>query len=174
GVEIISKTMQQSPDISKLMSIGAEALKVLAEEDDLTKVLATLFRFDQFDNKVISEALGLLGNLSLITENANYFADKGCVDVLLNLIHFKCKQQQLSSSDIAVVATGVRALGRLIIDVKHATQFGKVNGMDHLTYLVKRFASEEVVMNAVLDSLQNLANTKVGQMLILDSGIFPM
>ncbi|ETO18151.1 hypothetical protein RFI_19137, partial [Reticulomyxa filosa] len=163
AVGIISKAMQANPDLVKLVHSGAAALKVLAGEDDLTKALNVLFSFDKYDNKMITEALGLLGNLALITENAQYFAGKGGVNALLNLVHFKCKQQELSPDDIGVLANATRALGRLLYDPKAALEFGKVNGMDHLKYLVERFGEEEIVMNAVLDSLENLAKSRLGK-----------
>ncbi|ETO05320.1 hypothetical protein RFI_32077 [Reticulomyxa filosa] len=173
AVGIISKAMQANPDLLRLVESGAAALKVLAGEDDLTKALNILFNFGQYDNKMITEALGLLGNLALITENAQYFAGKGGVNALLDLVQFKCKQKDLSPEDLAIIANAIRALGRLLGDPKTATEFGKVNGIDQLKNLVERFGEEEIVMNAVMDALENLAKTKTGQKMILDSGILP-
>src|SRR5690349_71608 len=91
AVSIISDSMQANPDMKTLVIEGAAALRMLAGQDDATLALNVLFNVDECDNKVIIQALGLLSNLALITENGAYIGGKGGLNVLLNLITLKCK-----------------------------------------------------------------------------------
>eukprot|EP00488_Nonionellina_sp_1-RS-2012_P004281 TRINITY_DN9585_c0_g1_i1.p1 TRINITY_DN9585_c0_g1~~TRINITY_DN9585_c0_g1_i1.p1 ORF type:complete len:141 (+),score=39.86 TRINITY_DN9585_c0_g1_i1:106-528(+) len=91
AVGIISACMQANPDLKGLTSSGAAALRLLAGTDDVSRALTVLLDFGKYDDVMITQALGLLGNLALIEENAQFIVAKGGLDCLVNLINYKCK-----------------------------------------------------------------------------------
>ncbi len=78
--------MQANPDLKALTRNGAAALKLLAGQDDVSRALAVLLDFGKYDDIMITQALGLLGNLALIEENAQFIVAKGGLDCSMNLI----------------------------------------------------------------------------------------
>ena len=76
GVGIMSSCMQANPDNKKLIQSGAATLKLLAGKDDISTALTVLLNFGKYDDVMIRQALGLLGNLALIKENANFIVAK--------------------------------------------------------------------------------------------------
>lgn len=171
AVDIISAAMQANPDFDKLMEEGANALRVLAGEDDLSRALNIITNPNKYNNKVITQALGLLGNLALIQENANYIVGKGGINALMDLIKLKGKNANLSPEEVALLDAAIRALGRLLDDPNAAKDFGKQGGMNMLKDMLNRYDKYEPICNAVMDALQNLAKHEEGRKMILDSGI---
>jgi len=171
GVGIISACMQANPDLKELTQSGANALKLLAGQDDVSRALAVLLDFGKYDDVMITQALGLLGNLALIEENAQFIVAKGGLDCLMNLINFKCKKKDLSPEEVAVVANSVRAMGRLLDDPKVAKSFAHKGGLNLLKDMMEYYDHEETIMNAAMDALGNLAGTPEGLKHLSGSGV---
>eukprot|EP01083_Nonionella_stella_P080781 222104_1 len=170
AVGIISACMQANPDLKGLTRSGAAALKLLAGQDDVSRALAVLLDFGKYDDIMITQALGLLGNLALISENAQFIVAKGGLDCLMNLINYKCKKKDLSPEEVAVVANSVRAMGRLLDDPKVAQAFANKGGLNLLKDMMEYYDHEETIMNAAVDALGNLAGTQPGKEYLAGSG----
>merc|ERR1719295_1607454 len=170
AVAIISQCMQANPDLKGLTRSGANALKLLAGQDDVSRAMQVLLDFNKYDDVMITQALGLLGNLALIEENAQFIVAKGGLDCLMNLINFKCKKKDLSPEEVAVVANSVRAMGRLLDDPIVAQQFAAKGGLNVLKNMMELYDHEESIMNAAMDALGNLAGTPQGKEYLSGSG----
>jgi len=170
AVGIISACMQANPDLKGLTRSGAAALKLLAGQDDVSRALNVLLDFGKYDDVMITQALGLLGNLALIEENAQFIVAKGGLDCLMNLINYKCKKKDLSPEEVAVVANSVRAMGRLLDDAKVAQQFAHKGGLNLLKDMMEYYDHEETIMNAAFDALHNMAATPAGKQYVGGSG----
>ena len=109
---------------------------------------------------IISQALGLLGNLALIEENAQFIVANGGLDCLMNLINYKCKMQNLSPEDVTIVANSVRAMGRLLEDPETVKAFERKGGLNLLDDMLKYYHDEECIMNSVADAIGNLSRNK--------------
>jgi len=171
AVNIISASMQANPDLKELTEAGAAALKLLAGKDDVTRALAVLLDFGKYGDVMITQALGLLGNLALIKENANFIVAKGGLDALLGLIAFKTKKKDLTPEEIGVVANGIRALGRLLADPTVSSAFVKKGGLDMLKEMFEEYDEEEQIMNACMDALGFMSKSPQGQKQIMGSGV---
>jgi len=170
AVGIISACMQANPDLKGLTRSGAAALRLLAGQDDVSRAMQVLLDFDKFDDVMITQALGLLGNLALIRENAQFIVAKGGLDCLMNLINYKCKKKDLSPEEVAVVANSVRAVGRLLDDPKIANSFAHKGGLNMLKDMMEYYDHEESIMNAAVDALGNLASSPAGKEYLAGSG----
>ena len=162
--------MQANPDLKGLTRSGANALKLLAGQDDVSRAMQVLLDFNKYDDVMITQALGLLGNLALIEENAQFIVAKGGLDCLMNLINFKCKKKDLSPEEVAVVANSVRAMGRLLDDPIVAQKFAAKGGLQMLKDMMELYDHEESIMNAAMDALGNLAGTPQGKQYLSGSG----
>ena len=162
--------MQANPDLKGLTRSGAAALKLLAGQDDVSRALMVLLDFGKYDDVMITQALGLLGNLALIEENAQFIVAKGGLDALMNLINYKCKKKDLSPEEVAVVANSVRAMGRLLDDPKMAQSFAHKGGLNLLTDMMEYYDHEETIMNAAVDALGNLSANEPGKKYLSGSG----
>merc|ERR550539_653918 len=170
AVAIISGCMQANPDLKGLTVSGANALKLLAGQDDVSRALMVLLDFGKYDDVMITQALGLLGNLALIEENAQFIVAKGGLDALMNLINYKCKKKDLSPEEVAVVANSVRAMGRLLDNPKMAQQFAHKGGINLLKDMMEYYDHEETIMNAAVDALGNLSGNEPGKKYLAGSG----
>eukprot|EP01083_Nonionella_stella_P264397 897004_1 len=93
AVGIINAHMKTKPDLKRLTWFGAAVLKLLAGQDDVSRALPVLLNFGKYDD-MITQALGLLGNLALIEENARFIVACGGLDCLMSLIKYKCKKKK--------------------------------------------------------------------------------
>eukprot|EP01083_Nonionella_stella_P181808 652436_1 len=171
AVGVISACMQANPDLKGLTRSGAAALKLLAGQDDVSRALNVLLDFGKYDDVMITQALGLLGNLALIRENAQFIVERGGLDCLMNLINYKCKKKDLKPEEVAVVANSVRAMGRLLDDPRVAQQFAAKGGVNLLKDMMEYYDHEESIMNAAMDALGNLAGTPEGKEYLMGSGV---
>eukprot|EP00486_Rosalina_sp_Unknown_P006062 CAMPEP_0201569574 /NCGR_PEP_ID=MMETSP0190_2-20130828/11335_1 /ASSEMBLY_ACC=CAM_ASM_000263 /TAXON_ID=37353 /ORGANISM="Rosalina sp." /LENGTH=1378 /DNA_ID=CAMNT_0047992041 /DNA_START=313 /DNA_END=4446 /DNA_ORIENTATION=+ len=163
AVEVISNCMQSNPDLKELTQSGAAALRLLAVQDDVSRALNLLLDFGKYDNVVISQALGLMGNLALIQENAQFIVTKGGLNCLMNLINYKCAMKDLSPEDVSIVANSVRAMGRLLEEPQNSKSFVNKGGLALLKDMLEHYDHEEVIMNAVIDALGNMVKNKQNQ-----------
>ena len=175
AVAIISNCMNANPDLKQLVAEGGAALKVSAGQDDATKALNVLFDYNKFDDTTITEALGLLANLALIEENADYIEKKGGLDALMGLIHLKTKKDKLTPEDIEMLASAIRPIGRLLLveKLEHGVRIEKekqvVNTLRKIHRILDRHGDEEVLVNAVIGVLEDLVATEDGQKTIIKS-----
>ena len=171
AVNIISTCMQANPDLKELTEAGAAALKLLAGKDDVTRAMAVLLDFGKYGDVMITQALGLLGNLALIEENANFIVSQGGLDALLGLIAFKTKKTDLTPEEIAVVANGIRAMGRLLTDPKVTQAFVQKGGLEMLKEMFEEYDEEEQIMNACMDALGFMTKSPEGRKQVMGSGV---
>ena len=91
----------------------------------------------------------------------------------MSLINFKTKKgnSDLSSQDIQMLVHAIRAAGRLSQKPGGGVRFEKEGGLDKMNEILSGHGDDQVVANAVMDAIQNLATTKDGEKIIVDSGI---
>jgi len=158
AVEIISNCMQSNPYHKLLTQSGAAALRLFASQDDVSRALNVLLDFGKYDNIAIYQALGLMTNLALIQENAQFIVTKGGLDCLMNVINYKCKMKDLSPEDVSIVANSVRAIGRLLEDPQNVKLFVNKGGVNLFKDMLEYYDHEEAIMNAVVDAIENTSS----------------
>lgn len=173
-VKSIAMCMDCNPELAELMDIGAEALALFASQTDLRHNMDIIARSrmeeDSFAKpQITEEAIGIVGNLALIEANANYIVSEGGISIFLSIIAGKINAAKHDRKAAQVLASGIRALGRLIMNDDIAVAFADEGGLQTLRNIVNDISHSQLVMNATIDAMNHLCSNAAGMQFIVES-----
>ena len=179
AVKAIALAMDSNPELSQLISLGADALRIFAEQDDLRHAMDIIARSrmeaDSFEPKLIDQAISIVGNLVLIDVNQQYVVSEGGIAIFLSIVAGKIKPATANFEDAVVLASAVRALGRLINNVDNVAMWQEEGGIHTFEDIITNVSHSELVMNSICESIKNVLATAQGCKLIKEeSQLLPL
>ncbi|ETO12672.1 hypothetical protein RFI_24703, partial [Reticulomyxa filosa] len=174
-VNSISAALTYNPENGTLVREGKTALQLFAASRDLEnalQIIQTAYRngFDHLHSD-LSSSIQLLANLALIPSHCDYIVTKGDgIQLLVGCITYL--QKKVDSGDdsvecIDILSGCIRALGRLLTDDDKILAFQKCHGVRTLQGILSNSKDEETIMNACVDCLQHMLESKMGRDLVL-------
>eukprot|EP01083_Nonionella_stella_P115236 341428_1 len=163
AVKAIALTMDGNPELSELIVLGADALRLFSEQDDLRHAMDIIARSrmeaDSFEPKLVEQAISIVGNLVLIDVNAQYVVAEGGIAIFLSIIAGKIKPATAHREDAVVLASAIRALGRLLTTLDTVAMWQDEGGIHSFEDIVNNLAHSELVMNAICDAMKTILST---------------
>ena len=169
AVTAISLAMDSDPEMDKLMKCGTTALKLFADEEQLRHSMDIIQRSrmeDSFAPQRVKEAISTVASLMMMKENAKYVVNEGGLPILLSIIAGKIKPAGAKTEEAVMLASAIRALGRLLVDKATVTLWVEEGGINSFHDIVNNVSHSELVMSAVCDAVMNVLSTEDGAAVI--------
>eukprot|EP01083_Nonionella_stella_P127086 384924_1 len=157
-MENIAFAMDNHSESIELIATGRKAMQLFVEEADFPRAMRILARSQkQPHSKLLQDTISIVGNLVLIDAHAQYAVAHDGVRLLLCIVGGTVRDNQ---RDKHVLASAIRALGRLLNTDKAVHIWETNGGVDMFEGIIKKQSLSVLVMNAMSDAMKSLLSTK--------------
>jgi hypothetical protein len=161
AVSLIAAAMEFHPDSAVLRERGAATLSRLADNSDLVSAMDVVGRSQVEEQsttaaKSVAAALAVIGNLALLEDKTDYIVSEGGIPVLLSLVNGISASAVWDPASEGALASGQRALGRLLTNEGHVQEYIACGGVQSLVAMLKAHKSQPRILDASIEALERL------------------